>query len=481
MVVENPGNLLAVFVFFLWIPIAILGARRGSAPAATAYLLIGSTLLLPETVSFKLPGLPAFGKVHLAVIWVTLGLLLFHFDRFRELRLGRAPKTLIAALLVGSMLTIFTNQDPVLIGSALLPAHVPYDSVHHLIENGLVLVVPFLLGVAMFRGPRDMRALFSALATTALFYTVFQLIELRFSPQLHNWVYGAHQHSFAQTVRGSGYRPMVFMAHGLALAMFTLMGTMAATTLYKIKGRVWRFRAGRVALYLAVILIASKSIAAALYMVLALGAILWLSPKNQARCAVALGLVFLSYPFIRGSGLMPVDEILEFVSSNLGEEKLSSLGTRFSNEEELLNRAMERPLFGWGTYCRSCRFDYWSGRMASTLDGAWIITLGVYGLVGFLAKFGLLLFPVFLCWRRIGSLPKGPDARLLAALSLMVGFGTIDLLPNGNYNCLVYLVSGALYGCLFGTLRQLSVLKQRRRAARLAARQRKEPVAVQPA
>jgi hypothetical protein len=479
--VENPGNLFAIFAFIVWVPIAILGARRWSAAAATAYLLVGSALLLPETVWFKPAGLPPFAKVQLSVLWTTIGLLLFHRDRLRSIRWGRGPKIAIAVLCVGIVLTILTNQDPVVLGSALLPAHVPYDSVHHLITTGLVIIVPFVLGVAMFRGPRDLRVLFSTLATAALLYTVFQLIELRFSPQLHNWIYGAHQHSFDQTVRGSGYRPMAFMTHGLALAMFTLFGTIAATTLYKTKGRVWRFRAGRVALYLTLILLLSKSIAAALYMALALSAVLFLSPKNQSRAAVALAIVFLSYPMIRSSGLMPVDQILEFVGANLGEDKFSSLETRFSNEEELLARAKQRPLFGWGTYCRSCKFDYWTGQMASTLDGDWIITLGVYGFVGFYSKFGLLLLPVFLCWRRIGRLPKGPDARFLAALSLMVGFGAIDLLPNGNYNCLVYLLSGALYGCLSGTLRQLDTFRQRRRAAQLAARQQQAQAVAQPA
>jgi hypothetical protein len=215
-------------------------------------------------------------------------------------------------------------------------------------------------------------------------------------------------------------------------------------------------------------------------MVLALFAILFLSPKNQTRCAVAMAIVFLSYPMIRSSGILPVDDILEFVDTNLGEEKFSSLNTRFSNEEELLARAEERALFGWGTYCRSCKFDYWSGKMESTLDGDWIITLGIYGFVGFYAKFGLLLLPVFLCWRRIKRLPLGPDARLLAALSLMVGFSTIDLLPNGNYNCLVYFLSGALYGCLLGTLRQLDKLRQRRRAAQRAAREKLVAAAPQP-
>ena len=53
-----------------------------------------------------------------------------------------------------------------------------------------------------------------------LIYVPLCLFEVRMSPQLHNMVYGFAQHSFGQTVRGGGWRPMVFMQHGLAVGLF---------------------------------------------------------------------------------------------------------------------------------------------------------------------------------------------------------------------------------------------------------------------
>ena len=67
---------------------------------------------------------------------------------------------------------------------------------------------------------------------------------------------------------------------------------------------------------------------------------------------------------------------------------------RFDNEAKMLERATQRPWFGWGTYCRACLFDPWSGDQTSVRDGAWIIQLGNYGIVGFVGKFSLLLFPL---------------------------------------------------------------------------------------
>ena len=37
------------------------------------------------------------------------------------------------------------------------------------------------------------------------------------SPQLHFMTYGFYQHEFTQVVRMGGYRPMVFLQHGIAV------------------------------------------------------------------------------------------------------------------------------------------------------------------------------------------------------------------------------------------------------------------------
>ena len=42
-------------------------------------------------------------------------------------------------------------------------------------------------------------------SSAASFMRPLCVIELRFSPQLHNWVYGYHQHDFVQTIRDGGY------------------------------------------------------------------------------------------------------------------------------------------------------------------------------------------------------------------------------------------------------------------------------------
>ncbi|MGB9337646.1 MAG: PA14 domain-containing protein, partial [Polyangiales bacterium] len=135
----------------------------------------------------------------------------------------------------------------------------------------------------------------------------------------------------------------------------------------------------------------------------------------------------------------------------------------------LLERAMERPWFGWGTYCRACLFEPWSGDLSSTRDGEWIIQLGDSGIVGFASRFGLMLFPLLLLLRRLRFVPRDSDRRLLGGLGLMIGFAAFDMVPNADFSRLAFILSGALLGCLTGILQEASLMRLKKRQARIAA------------
>lgn len=451
------------------IPIALWGAYRWPPDKAGALLLLGPVLFLPERVYFKAPGLPHLEKLEIAVFAFLIGVLFFQRQRLKQVRLSRSIKLLILVLLGGIVVTILLNSDPVEYGVVYITGHRPYDAVHVLIRKTLTYVLPFVFGAAMFRSSRELRVLFRILVGAALIYSIFQLVELRLSPQLHRWVYGFYQHQFFQTMRGGGYRPMVFMSHGLAVAIFGVAALLAAAGLYKAKIKVFRANAVWSMGYLWLILLWSKSTGAILYSIVAVPLVLITSPKTQARVAVGLALFVFLYPAARGAGLIPVDRINEIITEQYGEERAASLMTRFVNEAASLEVARERIFFGWGTYCRGCRFDPKRGHMLSIRDGDWINTIADFGLVGFVTKFGLMLFPVFLVARRLGYVPSDSDRRLLAALALIIAISVFDRVPNGNYNYLPLLFSGALYGSTLGIVGEAVSLQKRRHAARLAA------------
>lgn len=467
----SDGNLLSVLAFFIWIPVTYYGVWRWPPAKATAALFLGGLLLLPEKVFFKPPGLPDFSKLELIPLWILIWVAVFHRERFASAPKSRWFRVSVVVLLLGSIVTVFLNTDGYRIGSTEFPGHVPYDAVHAVLVSLLTVVLPFYLGAIMFRSSDELRVLLTSVVVAALLYTPLQFLEMLLSPQLHRWVYGFHQHAFVQAIRDEGYRPMVFMKHGLAVALFTMLAAVAAAGLYKGKVRVARIRAAWATVYLFVTLTLSKSLASLLYALVALPLVLFTSPRFQAIVAATLVALLLFYPIARANDLIPIEALEAWVEENYGHERASSMTFRFDNEDPLLDRAMARPWFGWGSYCRACVYKPWSkeGDPETVRDGAWIIRLGDRGIVGFVASFGLLFFPVFALARRVKYVRRRSNRRLLAALGLMVGFCAIDLIPNGDFSRLAFVLSGALWGCLTGILQEAANARIRRKQARLAA------------
>jgi O-antigen ligase len=85
--------------------------------------------------------------------------------------------------------------------------------------------------------------------------------------------------------------------------------------------------------------------------------------------------------------------LVQLVGSEFDKERADSLKTRFTNEDALVNKAFDRPLFGWGGWGRNRVTDR-TGKDVSITDGWWVIVLGDRGLVGLVALGGLLLLPV---------------------------------------------------------------------------------------
>ena len=146
------GNLLSILAFFIWVPIALYGMRRWSPAKATAVLLFGGLLLLPEVVFFKPPGLPDFAKLEIVPIWILIGAAIFHRERLTSAPTSWWFRVCVALLVFGSIFTVFLNTDAYRVGSRFVPGHVPYDAVHLILDALLDVVLPFYLGAAMFRG-----------------------------------------------------------------------------------------------------------------------------------------------------------------------------------------------------------------------------------------------------------------------------------------------------------------------------------------
>ena len=115
-----------------------------------------------------------------------------------------------------------------------------------------------------------------------------------------------------------------------------------------------------------------------------------------------------------------------------------------------MQKASERPLFGWGRFGRSRVYivDWRNiGYDSSITDGRWVITFGSFGLFGFLAEFGLLAIPVFRAAKALNAIKSRKEAVYLGAMALIMAINMIELLPNSTLHSWSWLLAGALLGC----------------------------------
>lgn len=440
----EPG-IVAYAALVAWLPIALALFLLRAPLLAASLTILGSVLLLPARASFSFAGFPDLGREQIGVLCALFGCLLFHGQQLRGQRPGRGWDLLVVVLVVGAVATALTNSDTVIYGPLALPGLTPYDAVSDGAKQLLALGIPFFLGRALARKPRDLEPVLAVLAGAGVVYSLPILYEMLMSPQIHRMVYGYHQHRFTQVMRGGGWRPMVFMAHGIALALFVLSATLASVTLARARRAVLQLPAWPVAGYLGTILLMCRSLGALVYGIVIIPLAALASPRIQLRLAIILSAAVLMYPVLRALDWFPTETMIE-IGSRVEEERGESLGFRFENEDRLLAKARERVWFGWGGWARNFAYAPETGENISVTDGYWIIQLGTRGVVGFTAAFGLLLAPIAAVARRMPAVGSGVDRVLLGGSSLVVAITAVDLIPNGFLNCFHVFFAGALVG-----------------------------------
>jgi len=445
------GTPMALVALVSLIPLTAYVSWSKRPQMAVLLVAFFAALFGPEGAFFKLPLVPPLDKLTLPYLLLFIVAVFRARSRMRRAKPMRGIDLLIAMAFIAGFVTFATNGDSLTYGSwktVTLPALAINDGLQLGFQELLLAGLPFVLGRVLFRGPRDLRDLLHFLVVAGLIQTAFIWVELRLSPQFHNWIYGYSAHSdFLQTIRWGGYRPMVFTAHGLALSIFMLVTFLACLVLKKAgEAKIRdRFRIGRVAIYLGVVLLLCKSTGAILYALLLAPLVLRSTPERQMKVATVLGVLVLLYPALRASDLVPTEWLVEQATA-ISPERAQSLEFRFDNEEMLLEKARERIAFGWGGHSRRSVYDDELGKEIAVSDGHWIIVLGRRGIIGFIEAFGLLVFPIFFARRRFRRLTDDAEKRALAGFALIVAICSFDLLPNGLFSNYVYLLAGALMG-----------------------------------
>src|SRR5262245_19095250 len=124
-------------------------------------------------------------------------------------------------MLISPFITAQLNSDPIQIGTTSLPGIGQYDAFSAVVAQ-FIFFLPFLLGRQILHSSADTHEVLQVLVVAGLFYSLAILFEIRMSPQLYTWIYGYFPHSFAQQMRDGGFRPVVFIGHGLVVAFFAM-------------------------------------------------------------------------------------------------------------------------------------------------------------------------------------------------------------------------------------------------------------------
>jgi hypothetical protein len=442
-------NSFAFFSLIAWPFIALWLYLSRPVGKATVWTILAGHLLLPVGTFFKIEMIPQFDKSSVPNLCALVGCLIFARRPLRIFSGMGAVEVLILSFVVGPLVTSLLNGDPIFVGDKVLPGVGAYDGISALLLQ-LITLIPFFLGRSLLRTAEDTVQIFYALSLAGLAYSLLLLFEIRFSPQLHNWLYGYYPSDFIQVMReGGSFRPMVFMGHGLVASFFAMTAAVASATLWRARLRVVRFASpAAVTAYLSAVLILCRSGAASVYGIVLVPLTRWAKPNFQMRIAVAFVLVALLYPVLRSFDLFPTNAIVE-ISRAIDDARAGSLQYRFDQEAQLLERASQRVLFGWGRYGRNRVYEVLEdgvGADLSVTDGLWVIALGQFGLVGFLAEFGLLAFSVFRAAKALKFSESSRDSFFLSALALIVAINVIDLLPNSGLTPWTWLLAGSLLG-----------------------------------
>ena len=447
------GNPIAYLMLVLWPVICLVLFRTQKLERAMIWSILGGYLFLPPLTEFNLPLVPAMDKVSIPNLSVLLIMLFAMKEKLRLWPEMRAAQWLVAGFILCAIPTVLTNRDPILFEIMrdadpilFLVDQLPGQNVRDIgsvLIGQILMIVPFLLARQFLASEEGLREILLALMVGALIYSVPSLIEIRLSPQINVWVYGFFQHSFEQMIRAGGYRPIVFLPHGLWLALFVCIGVMAAAAMIPATRPIDRWKVILATGYLFMLLVLCKSLAALAYGMVLVPLILFASWRWQVRVALVFALVAITYPMLRNLHLIPLDAILAQAEA-ISVERAASLEYRFNNEEQLLARAAEKPAFGWGGWGRSLIRDPETGEILSIPDGRWIIVFGTFGWLGYVCEMGLLALPLVLIWLSMRrDTPLSPH---IAPLCLILGITMMDMLLNATLTPVTWLTAGAILG-----------------------------------
>ncbi|GMW01291.1 MAG: hypothetical protein AMXMBFR84_24280 [Candidatus Hydrogenedentota bacterium] len=444
---NNDYGIQVLLAFLGWVPVLLLLFVVFPSRRAVIVGFIFAWLFLP-VAKYEFEGFVDLDKVTATCLLIFLATLFFDVNRVLTFR----PNWVDIPMAVFCLAPLFAS---VYNGLGL------YDGFSEVRNQLFHWAFPYFIGRLYFSELKGMRELAIGIVLGGLVYVPLLLFELRMSPQLHNIVYGFMQHSFLQTMRYGGWRPMVFLEHGLMVGMWMTAATLCAFMFWQMAGikivdyapsftighklRNIRWPMWTVVALLFAITVLCKSTFAIVLMLTGIGAMLAVKWFRAWYVVPLLSLVIVAYVVVRALGWWDGQELVRVSNAVFGPERAESLAYRLFNENILSARGRQQLVFGWGGWGRSRVDDEWGKEFVT--DSSWVIYLGTTGMVGLLSFNLAMLLPALLLRFRIP--PKywtHPNAAPAVLFSILIVLWMLDNTMNNMFNPIFVLMAGGLAG-----------------------------------
>jgi hypothetical protein len=421
-------------VMFAWIPVVLVLFTRFEPRQAAIIAFLGAWMFLPMA-KYPIPGMPDYTKMSATCFGIFFAAIIFDSARLAALKVQASD----APMVIWCLCPLFSSLAN---GLGL------YDGAASVLQLTAKWGFPYLIGRMYFGSLSSLREYAVGIVAGGLVYVPLCLYESRMSPQLHHMLYGFTQSAFDQSFRYGGWRPMVFMEHGLMVGMWMASASLVALWLF-CTGALKELRGCSMGWLVPVLtftaVMCRSTGAIALYIMGA--SVLLATRKLKSGIAILLLLSLpVGYLATRSTGIWSGDNLVRLISENLSQDRAASIDFRFKNENILSEKALQQPVFGWGGWGRARVYDA-EGNDVSVTDGLWIIVFGQYGLVGLAAFSSAVLLPVLRLLRlypaRQWSSPAVGPAAVLAVLLVIY---MIDNLLNAMINPIFMVAAGGLAG-----------------------------------
>lgn len=434
---------LVPITLFGWIPVVLLLFALMKPRTAVLVGFSIAWLFLPMA-GFKIPQFIDYTKFTATPIGILLGILIFDGGRVFQYR----PKLVDLPVFGWCLIPLVSSIDA---GWGI------YEGISVSVPRFITWGIPFLVGRLYFSDLESLKQLAIAIFLGAVAYVPFCLIEVRMSPQLHTWVYGYHQHVFAQAFREGGWRPTVFLQHGLAVANFMCLAAMIGWWLWARKSQSRLIGWPMLYLWLGVAATAflCRSTGALALTAMAVSILLFTSRLRYSFPMWLLVLLPPAYVAARTVGGWNADELVEIAKLLFSAERVDSLDFRLDSEAQMWQEAQRHLLVGNGRFTFVARGP--EGELGVTPDGYWIIALGCNGV------FGVVLLLLALGMPLVHFLRKFPartwtHPAVAPVFVLAVGWGIygVDCLFNAMENQIMTMMSGGLAAASLPVVRRVA-------------------------